>query len=227
MKGLIFVPAIALAFLAATAQAAPSSGNAPPPSLQIRSAEPDFQNSVITIQGENFGTGTPLVFLGSQQLAVISSSDTVIVASLPAMPSGTYQLLVSGGHAATQNNSLDVTLGAVGPQGPQGAPGPQGPQGPTGPQGPQGPAGSGVSGYQIVSVSVPTVPNSGITTASATCPAGKNLLGAGFSFDGTQVQIIDSAPVFGSTTTWQVRARNPTSAPFFVTIRLVCAAVSP
>lgn len=81
----------------------------PPPLLVILSAEPDFQSSVITISGENFGATPPTVVLGDQLLTVLVSTNTAIVAALPPMPPGTYQLLVSAGPATTQNNTLDVT----------------------------------------------------------------------------------------------------------------------
>ena len=149
--------------------------------------------------------------------------------------------------------SLSVTLGAVGPTGPQGPKGDTGAAGPIGPSGapgatgapgaagapgatgatgstgPTGPAGSGtaaggIAGYEIVNSYTLTVPNGGITNATATCPTGKVLLGGGRSFDGTQVLVIDSAPDWSAASTrWLVRARNPTSAGFYVTVRIICA----
>jgi hypothetical protein len=106
------------------------------------------------------------------------------------------------------------TRGAVGPAGPQGLPGPAGPQGPigptgaagargaTGPVGPAGPAGpagtKGASGVASSSVVEGTAvgsiadPSTGTTTtATASCPAGRVLLGGGG-------QVTDVAPGAGS-----------------------------
>jgi len=68
--------------------------------------------------------------------------------------------------------------GDPGPQGPQGDPGPQGPQGDPGPQGPAGPAGAQlVTGTPVTSAA--NAPRNTLVTATATCPAGKVLLGGG------------------------------------------------
>lgn len=71
--------------------------------------------------------------------------------------------------------------GPAGPQGPQGEIGPQGPQGEVGPQGPQGDPGP--SGSQLVPgapvTSAANAARNTLVTATATCPAGKVLLGGG------------------------------------------------
>ena len=81
--------------------------------------------------------------------------------------------------------------GAQGPPGPQGATGPAGPigltgargaTGATGPQGPVGPQGPpGVSNYQIVTNNLTNTSLANLAEAiqSASCPAGKRLLGGG------------------------------------------------
>lgn len=77
--------------------------------------------------------------------------------------------------------------GDIGPQGEWGDPGEQGlqgdpgPQGPQGIQGPQGPA--GLSGAQLV-IGIPVTsaanaPRNTVVAATATCPAGKAVLGGG------------------------------------------------
>src|SRR6266550_3974122 len=117
----------------------------------------------LTINGSGFkpGSGAPTVILGFDTLSLVSSTDTLIVATLPTNePSGSYDLSVTIAGGGTKTDTFGVTIGAIGPQGPQGftgatgPAGPQGPQGPagadstipgptgsTGPQGPQGPAG--------------------------------------------------------------------------------------
>jgi hypothetical protein len=76
--------------------------------------------------------------------------------------------------------------GPKGPAGPQGVAGPEGPEGPRGPEGPAGPTGPtgqtgapGLSGVEMVTASN----NSQIVrleaSATATCPAGKRVIGGG------------------------------------------------
>jgi hypothetical protein len=117
------------------------------------------QPNQITLTGTGFGVRAPLVNMNGIPLLVTSFTDTTVVAEIPAVISnhpGTYLLTlkVGPGNAprgrtqATPSISMDVTIGAVGPQGPKGdigATGPAGPTGPTGatgPAGPQGPPGS-------------------------------------------------------------------------------------
>ena len=110
----------------------------------------------ITVTGEGFGAALPKVALGTTNLAIVSATDTNIIATLPiGNPAGSYLLTV-------QNTSshlyglFTAVLGQIGSQGPSGAPGPPGPSGPagapglpgpSGPPGPEGPAGpSGPTG---------------------------------------------------------------------------------
>lgn len=104
----------------------------------------------ITINGTDFGTSTPDVWLGTTSLTVTQSSSTIITADLPATtPAGAYLLRVERNHPhLTAFFAADIgQVGPIGPQGPQGVqgvPGPQGAQGLQGPQGlsgPQGPQG--------------------------------------------------------------------------------------
>ena len=73
--------------------------------------------------------------------------------------------------------------GPAGPQGPEGAPGPEGPEGPRGPAGPAGPQGpqgaAGLSGVEIVTASNNSQVVRLEATATATCPAGKKVIGGG------------------------------------------------
>ena len=61
-----------------------------------------------------------------------------------------------------------------GPTGPTGATGSSGPSGPTGPTG-----ADGVSGWQLIP-GTPSADNEEAKTVTATCPAGKNVVGGGF-----------------------------------------------
>ncbi len=90
----------------------------------------------ITINGQGFGYGRPQISLSGQSLTVISSTDTSVLATIPAgVTPGTYVVSVqnssthlAGLFPAEIGPSLGVA-GATGLAGPQGLPGPQGPQG--------------------------------------------------------------------------------------------------
>jgi Collagen triple helix repeat (20 copies) len=73
--------------------------------------------------------------------------------------------------------------GPVGAPGPQGAPGPAGTPGPQGASGPQGqpgtPGPAGVAGYEITSTHQ-TLSLNGSIDVTATCPAGKRVIGGGY-----------------------------------------------
>lgn len=155
---------IALAALLAPAcKAAGQSHPFPGPTL-ILNASANMSNGQLTIEGRNFPDRSSVV-LNHQQLTVVSSDATTIVATLPAAvlsTPGSYFFSVDReGHDWDGRDgrspdrdavaSFIVTIGAVGPQGPQGVAGPVGlpgiqgpigPQGPQGEQGLQGPAGS-------------------------------------------------------------------------------------
>jgi hypothetical protein len=135
----------------------------------IRQTEADYDNLLLYVFGDNFGTAVGKVRLGDNELVVQSWNREEIVVILPSdVGPGSYLLTVT---VPTHRKwipliaSLGITLGAEGPQGepgpvgPQGAkgdkgdqgiqgpqglkgdPGPQGPQGATGVQGPVGPTG--------------------------------------------------------------------------------------
>jgi hypothetical protein len=102
----------------------------------------------ITIDGSNFGTSLPKVWLANTSLTVTSSTATSIIASLPAgLPAGAYLLRVETDHPHL-TGFFAADLGQVGPAGPQGPagvqgfPGPIGPPGTPGPIGPPGPQGA-------------------------------------------------------------------------------------
>ena len=98
---------------------------APRHRLVVLSASADPQLGVLTVDGENFGDGKPLVMLGSAQLVVVSSTPTQIVASLPGgLAPASYRLKVTRlrwedhgreHHPARGDvDVFDVTIGAAG-----------------------------------------------------------------------------------------------------------------
>jgi len=103
----------------------------------VRSAIINSTTNQITIAGSSLlpASGSPVVYLDGELLTLVSSSSTKIVATMPALPAGSFRLVVGAG-------VFDVTNGAVGPAGPAGATGATGAKGPAGPAGPQGPSGS-------------------------------------------------------------------------------------
>jgi Collagen triple helix repeat (20 copies) len=94
-----------------------------------------------------------------------------------------------------------LPAGPQGPGGPQGRAGPQGPAGPAGPAGdpgPQGPAGAqgppgspGISGLGVVSAES-AYDSSFSKTATATCPIGKRVLGAGYEVIAVGEVVVES-----------------------------------
>ena len=119
----------------------------------LEGLQPFVQRAEITagttlrLAGRNFGS-QPRVWLNGSFLAIVSSSDTAIVATLAApLAPATYKVVVDRPELPilSRPGEADVTVGAVGPagpagpQGPDGAAGPAGAAGPTGPQGADGP----------------------------------------------------------------------------------------
>jgi hypothetical protein len=130
-----------LIIIAGIFYAQPALGAKPPGGhLNIVEVMLDFDNEVITIIGEDFDFGDPLVVtLGGVD---ISNHCNAWFDPLPHlincnfMPtSGDYLLTVSTGNGQSQGDEYDLTIGAVGPQGPQGEPGQPGGPGPQGPPG--------------------------------------------------------------------------------------------
>jgi hypothetical protein len=142
--------AIAVASFAATTTA--FAGIIP---LTVSNTTIDYGTNQVTINGSGFEpiNKTPTVAMSGGSLAIVSYTDSQIVATLPtSIAAGNYGIVV--GNAIGELLPFVVTYGATGPQGPPGAPGangaqgPQGPMGlmgnpgPAGPTGPQGPAGT-------------------------------------------------------------------------------------
>lgn len=77
-----------------------------------------------------------------------------------------------------------ATLACTGPEGPTGPQGATGSQGGVGADGEAGPAGPpGVSGYEVVQHSEMSIGNvtTGVFPVQAACPAGKRVIGGGYS----------------------------------------------
>ncbi len=116
--------------------------------LSISSVLVEFvPDHIITIKGERFDFGSPLVvtFDDSGPLTIRSANATEIVVEcppdqnfVPLCLEGDYLLVVSNGIGQSQNDEYDLTIGAVGPRGPMGETGPIGPRGPQGETGPRG-----------------------------------------------------------------------------------------
>ncbi|MDH5333777.1 MAG: hypothetical protein OEW65_07840 [Thermoleophilia bacterium] len=156
-----------------------------------------------------------LVALGGTSLATVS-------AVLPKNSVGTPQLkkgavgtakLKNGAvtSAKVKNGSLlavDFKPGQL-PGGSAGAQGPQGPPGPQGEKGPKGDAGApGLSGAQYV-MNATSNAWSSQKIVDAVCPAGKKVVGGGFTTDGTgekYAKVTYSAP-WQDLTYWRVIAR--------------------
>ena len=110
----------------------------------ILAARANANLTQLTIDGRNFGNGTPVVKLGGVALLVLSRTSTRVVVALPlgTLP-GTYLLkLRTASPGERESEIFDVTIGATGPAGPMGPAGPQGLTGATGQQGSVGPQGN-------------------------------------------------------------------------------------
>jgi Collagen triple helix repeat (20 copies) len=84
----------------------------------------------------------------------------------------------SGGDGATGPPGPAGAKGDTGPAGPSGQAGPDGAPGPAGAQGPPGPTDSQVTA-PATATTVLSAPLGTVATATATCPAGKRIMGGG------------------------------------------------
>jgi hypothetical protein len=122
------------------------------------------------------------------------------------------------------------TPGAAGPEGPQGPEGPEGQRGPQGPQGPQGQQGpAGLSGVETVSVNDFSNVVRREATATATCPAGKQVIGGGADLNSAiqerQTGIIRSRPAGNNAWIATGRTYEPNTG-VMLTVYAVCARTS-
>lgn len=124
--------------------------------------------------------------------------------------------------ACTAGAHVEFAWEATGVGGPSG---PVGATGPTGPVGPQGPAGAdGVSGYEVVSSSG-TLPGGGTLTLQMDCPAGKAVLGGGFtySFANTLALKASYPTASGGVSSWVVVLQNSILTDVPVSAYATCA----
>jgi len=112
------------------------------PCTTIATAAVSTDQTTLFVTGANFGS-RPLVILANIVLGGVQVSSTggQLTALMPALPPGSYRLVVSRGSGSDRTAAMDVTVGAVGPKGDTGATGPEGPQGAKGDQGETGPQG--------------------------------------------------------------------------------------
>jgi hypothetical protein len=110
--------------------------------------------------------------------------------------------------------------GPAGPKGDPGAPSAIGQPGPKGDKGDTGPAGIS-SGRQDVLGAPVTVPAGGYAVATATCPAGKKVIGGGGGSKSSTIPISSMGPEGGSL--WVVRATNTGPSTDYVHAEAVCA----
>jgi len=110
----------------------------------IVNAVVNSSRSQVIITGNNL---EPASIIPTVALALVSSTDEPVIATLPSLQSGSYLLSLT--NSESQTTALSVTIGAVGPQGPAGPQGPTGIRGPAGPAGARGPVGApGATGSQ-------------------------------------------------------------------------------
>ena len=128
------------------------------PRTSIVSASMSLDQSTLFVDGAGFGAA-PAVSLDGMALGGVhvNGAGTALTANMPALPAGSYLLVVqrngkrqNGGDDDARVAAFVLSVGAVGLQGPKGdkgdagqpgTQGPQGIQGPPGPQGEQGPVG--------------------------------------------------------------------------------------
>lgn len=104
----------------------------------VVSVQQSADGTTLFVEGINFGS-SPSVALGGITLSgvIVNTIGTQLLADMPSVPSGSYQLHVTSG--SNRSASFEVAVGAAGPAGPAG---PEGPAGPPGPEGPMGPVGA-------------------------------------------------------------------------------------
>ena len=125
--------------LAALLALAPSVSFGGIPILTVNNTTINYGTNQVTINGFAFEPfkKAPAVIMAGGSLAIVSYTDTQIVATLPTtIAAGNYGIVVR--NAIGELFPFVITYGSVGPQGLQGPPGSVGPEGPVGPAGPTG-----------------------------------------------------------------------------------------
>ena len=183
------------------------------PCTTIATAAVSTDQTTLFVTGANFGS-RPLVILANIVLGgvQVSSTGAQLTALMPALPPGSYRLVISRGSGSDRSAGMDVTVGAVGPKGDTGTTGPEGPQGakgdqgetgaqgPIGPQGPEGPQGAigsiGIAGARGVpglpGAPGPQGPSGVVTIATLTGSVPISIpptLGSDFAFVGRTASV--------------------------------------
>ena len=159
---------------------------------------------------------SPAMLVACIALVVALGGVSYAATVLPKNSVGTPQLkkkAVTG--AKVKNGSLtaaDFKAGQL-PAGPQGSQGPQGPKGDTG--------APGISGYERIVGQGPVLNSGEHATATASCPAGKKVLGGGPQFD-SGLELNES---YAHETEWKVVIRNPGPGSAGFSVVAYCAAV--
>lgn len=189
-----------------------------------------------------------LLSLVSVTYASAHGGNTALIHSCVNNTSGEIKIIAATANCPSNYHSLDWNIqgpagaqGPIGPVGPMGPVGPIGPVGPTGPLGPQGeqgaqglqgpqglPGPAGISGLEIVTVESGTL-NEAVINLVAACPAGKKVLGGGYSTAGNNLGITTATNAPYGSSQWAVQlAQNDLTARLWsVQVFAICAYVAP
>lgn len=180
-----------------------------------------------------------LISMMSVTLVSAHGGNTALIHSCVNNTSGEVKIIAATANCPSNYRSLDWniqgpagqqgpvgTVGPVGPMGPQGEPGPQGDPGPQGIQGIQGPA--GISGWEVIQVNSGTLDQFRIDV-TVDCPAGKKVLGGGFSTAGNNqyAVVMANAPLGNDRWVVTLFQSDLTARLWSVQAYAICAYVAP
>ena len=189
-----------------------------------------------------------LISLMSATLVSAHGGNTALIHSCVNNTSGEIKIIAANANCPSNYRSLDWNIqgpagqqGPIGPVGPVGPTGPVGPIGPVGPMGPQGLQGdpgpqglqgiqgpAGISGLEIVTADSGTL-NTDIIYEYAECPAGKQVLGGGFSTAGNNlgVTVAENGPVGSNRWLAHLGQNDRVARLWSVQAFAICAYVAP
>ena len=173
--------------------------NNSPRQPDIIAAAVSADHSTLFVEGVNF-TGASATLAGIPIGGVeVDRAGRRLIANMPALPPGSYRLVVVNGSKWCEFELTVSAVGETGPTGPAGPPGPTGATGATGAMGPTGPAGTngtngadgaqgptgpagptGPQGPQGLSIVGPTGPTGPAGPTGPQGPAGVAIYYAGF-----------------------------------------------
>jgi hypothetical protein len=169
---------------------------------------------------------SPAMLVACIALVVALGGVSYAAAVLPKNSVGTPQLkkkAVTGAklrkNAVTGAKVKDRTLTAADFRTGQLPAGPQGPQGPNGDKGDSG--APGISGYERIVGQGPVLNSGDHATATASCPAGKKVLGGGPQFD-SGLEVNES---YAQETEWKVVMKNPGPGSAGFSVVAYCAVI--